>query len=268
MSFALTADESYAFARDGFVVRESVFTPSEVAGLRDAVERAAAVAASLVGGGDTYHLDGNRFVDVGHVTVQYEHSAGSETMRVIEPVHQFDSRLGELVDDPRLVAPMCDLIGCDRIALWTDKLNLKRAHEGSGFRWHQDSPYWIHDSDNVDLLPNVYVALDDAERANGCLRVVRGSHVDGCLPGVGDGSQLEGFFTSPDHFDESQQVALEVPAGSLAFFSPHTVHGSLPNLSDQPRRALVLTYQPGDLPMLKSKRVRNVVNAVRGRRVV
>jgi ectoine hydroxylase-related dioxygenase (phytanoyl-CoA dioxygenase family) len=258
MGFELTAAEARSYERDGFVVRESVFALHEVGRLRAAAERAAAVAASLVGNGDAYHLDGNRFVDVGHVTVQFEHAPDSETIRVIEPVHQFDSHLSALVDDPRIVAPMRDLVGCERIALWTDKLNLKRPFEGSGFGWHQDSPYWIHDSANVDLLPNVYVALDDAAADNGCLRVVRGSHREGCLPGVGDGSQLEGFFTSPDHFDESQQVAMEVPAGSLTFFSPHSVHGSLPNRSDQPRRALVLTYQPADQPMLKSGRTRNV----------
>ena len=101
------------------------------------------------------------------------------------------------------------------------------------------------------------VAFDDASEANGCLRVVRGSHRQGCLPGTSDGTQLGGFFTSPDHFDEAQQVALEVPAGSLIFFSPHAVHGSQPNQSARPRRAIVLTYQPGDQPMLKNGRVRN-----------
>jgi ectoine hydroxylase-related dioxygenase (phytanoyl-CoA dioxygenase family) len=52
-------------------------------------------------------------------------------------------------------------------------------------------------------------------------------------------------------------VALEVPAGSLIFFSPHAVHGSQPNRSLQRRCAIVLTYQPGDQPMLKNGRVRN-----------
>jgi ectoine hydroxylase-related dioxygenase (phytanoyl-CoA dioxygenase family) len=57
-----------------------------------------------------------------------------------------------------------------------------------------------------------------------------------------------------------------VAAGSLVFFSPHSVHGSLPNRSDRPRRALVLTYQPAGHPMLKSGVVRNVVGEGAGRR--
>jgi ectoine hydroxylase-related dioxygenase (phytanoyl-CoA dioxygenase family) len=53
-------------------------------------------------------------------------------------------------------------------------------------------------------------------------------------------------------------VALEVPAGSLVFFDPHIVHGSGPNTSEAPRRALILTYQPAGHPTLKSRQIRNI----------
>ncbi len=258
MSFELTPAEASRYERDGFLVRDAVFDRDEVAELRCAAERAVELAQKLSENGRSYALDGKRFVDAGHVTVQFEHTPASETIRVIEPVHALDPSLDALIDDPRIVEPMRDLVGSQRVALWTDKLNLKRPREGSGFGWHQDSPYWIHDSAHVDRLPNVLLALDDATEANGCLRIVRGSHTRGCLPGVRDDSQLGGFFTSPDHFDESQQVPLEVTAGSLVFFSPHAVHGSRPNPSDRARRALILTYQPSDHPRLKSGLTRNV----------
>jgi len=257
-SFELTVEEARQYDRDGFLVRQAVFSSEETAALCAAAERAVARAAELGKDGKTYILDGKRFVDAGYVTIQFEHQPDSETIRVIEPVHELDPGLDRLVDDPRIVQPMRGLVGSEHIALWTDKLNTKRPREGSGFRWHQDSPYWTHDCAHVDQLPNVMVTFDDATIANGCLRVVRGSHTRGCLPGVSDGSQLGGLYTSPDHFDESQQVAAEAPAGSLVFFNPHSVHGSLPNQSDQPRRAMVLTYQPAGHPMLKSGTVRNV----------
>ncbi len=258
MTHQLSAEEQRRYAADGFLIRESVLTAAELADLRDAAERTAAAAAGLGGSGRTYYLDGNRFVDAEGATVQFEHERGSATVRVVEPAHVFDRRWEALIDDPRLVDPMRGLTGSERVALWTDKLNLKRPREGSGFRWHQDSPYWIHDSAHVDRLPNVMVALDAADEGNGCLRIVPGSHRRGCLPGTADGSQLGGFFTDPASFDETRQVLLEVPAGSLVFFSPHAVHGSLPNRSAKPRRALVVTYQPADHPMLKIPRIRNV----------
>ena len=195
------------------------------------------------------------------MTVQYEHAPGSETVRVIEPAGHLHPDLDRLLEDPRIVSPVRDILDTHEVSVWTNKLNLKRAGEGSGFGWHQDSPYWVHDSDHVDLLPNVYLAFDDASVDNGCLRIIRRSHRDGCLPGTSDGTQLGGFFTDPSCFDESDEVLLEVPAGSLVFFDPHTIHGSGPNHSEKARRAFIMTFQPAGFPMLKTGQVRNVTQA-------
>ncbi|MBV1878774.1 MAG: phytanoyl-CoA dioxygenase family protein [Pseudomonadales bacterium] len=255
--FSLNQSEMNQYARDGFLIRPAVFNSAELVTFRSAAERAVAVAYERCHDGHTYILDGHRFVDSDYLTVQFEHQLDSDTIRVIEPVHELDPVLETLVDNPKIVAPMCDLVGQTDLALWTAKLNLKRPQEGSGFGWHQDSPYWLHASSYVDLMPNVLVAFDDANQHNGCLRVIRGSHKKGCLAGKNDGSMLSGFFTDPTLFNEVDQVCLEVPAGSLVFFSQHAIHGSLPNTSDFPRRALIMTYQPANQPALKSGQVRN-----------
>ncbi len=255
---SLTQAELLQYDRDGFVTRETVFSKDELAQLRQATDEAIKEATELGHRGSTYMLDGKRFVDEGFFTIQFENGSRGEAIRVIEPVYQLHPLLEALVDDPRLVEPMIDLVGQAQISLWTAKLNLKSAYVGSGFGWHQDSPYWVHDCDHVDLLPNVMLAFDEATEANGCFRAIRGSHNRGCLPGTNDGTELGGFYTDPRLFDESDQVAFVVPAGSLIFFNPHVVHGSLPNQSDQPRRAIILTYQPAGFPALKSRAVRNV----------
>lgn len=258
MSSNLSANEKVLYKREGFVVRKGVFGDDEIQALIDAVECAAERALALCAGGKTYWLDNKKFVDVGHLTVQFERVQPNESIRVIEPVHELDPRLTELVFDARIVEPMKDIIGTQSIAIWTNKLNLKRPRLGSGFGWHQDSPYWIHDSNHVDLLPNVMLSLDDASLENGCFQVIRRSHTRGCLPGIDDGTQLGGFFTNPSSFDLADAVPLVVPAGSLIFFDPHIVHGSAPNTSGHARRALVLTYQPAGFPTLKSRRIQNV----------
>ena len=260
---ALSDRELASYRRDGFLIRTGLFSQEEVAVFQQAAELAAARAHDACAEGSTYHLDGKRFVDVGHMTVQYEHSPDSELIRVIEPVHELAPAFDALIDDARLVVPMRQLVGAEELALWTDKLNLKRPREGSAFGWHQDSPYWIHDCGHVDQLPNVMVTFDDASESNGCFRVIRGSHRQGCLPGTADGSQLGGFYTDPAVFDEADQVPMAAPAGSAIFFDPHTIHGSLPNRSGEPRRAIVITYQPADFPALKSGAVRNVSAAAR-----
>jgi len=245
IAWRVTGSERQAWREDGFFVRRSAFGPDEVAALRDAAERVRGVALGLAGAGRAYEVDGNRYVDAADVTVQLEHQPGSAALRVVEPFHHLDPVFERLVDDARLVEPMRDLVGAERVGLWTDKLNFKPPREGSGFRWHQDSPYWAHACRHVDQLPNVMLALDDADESNGCLRVVRGSHRNGILPSRQGEGVLGPLFTDPRHIDLEAQVAPAMPAGSLLFFSPHTVHGSEPNRSDRQRRALVITYQPG-----------------------
>jgi hypothetical protein len=248
----LTAEERRAWDEDGFFIRCSVFGADEIARLRAAAERVAAVAlAAARASAHGYEIDGNRYCEAVGSTIQFEHRPGSETIRVIEPFHPLEPVFERLIDDARFVEPMRDLVGCERVALFTDKLNLKRAREGSRFRWHQDSPYWVHFAPHVDRLPNAMLALDDASVGNGCLRVIAGSHRQGLLPGLQGEGRLGPLFTDPRCFDESRQVAAEMPAGSLLFFHPHTVHGSLPNDSDDPRRALLFTYQPGGQRMFR-----------------
>jgi hypothetical protein len=248
----LSERERRAWREDGFFLRPSVFAGEELSALRDAAERVRVLAARLSAEGRAYEVDGNRYVDAGAVTVQLEHRPGSPSLRVVEPFHHLDPVFERLVDDRRLVEPMRDLVGTERVALWTDKLNFKPPHEGSGFLWHQDSPYWAHACRHLDRLPNVMLALDDADESNGCLRVVRGSHRHGLLPGRQGEGVLGPLFTDPRHFDAGAQVAAAMPAGSLLFFSPHTVHGSEPNRSDRQRRALVITYQPAGHDQFKA----------------
>lgn len=253
----LTAAELAAYRADGYLLRPSVFGAREVETFRLAAEEASERAIAASAAGRTYHLDGKRFVDVGHMTVQFEHRPDSDLVRVIEPVHELSDIFAELMGDERILTPMRQIVGSRELALWTDKLNLKRPREGSGFGWHQDSPYWVHDCDHVDKLPNVMVTFDDAHEGNGCFRVIRGSHRKGCLPGTDDGTQLGGFFTDPASFDAAEQVPMVAPAGSLIFFDAHTVHGSEPNPSPLPRRAIIITYQPGNHPTLKSGELLN-----------
>jgi len=256
--YGLTAEERRAYADDGFFIRERAIREEEVGELRDAAECAVARAASGTPNSDDYLVDGNRYREAAGSTIQFEHRAGSETIRVIEPFHHLDPRLDRLIDDPRLVEPARELVGDERIALFTDKLNLKRPREGSRFRWHQDSPYWAHFFPELHRLPNVMVSLDDAHEGNGCLRVIRGSHRQGLLPGLEGQGVLGPLFTDPAGFDENEQVPVVMSAGSLAFFSPHIVHGSQPNASKALRRALVITYQPGGHPMFKVDAKRDV----------
>jgi len=253
----LSSEERKAYTENGFFIRRALFNDDELADLRAAAERAVAQAECAAGVPDAcYAIDGNRYIEAGGTTIQLEHSEGSQTVRVLEPFHRLDPRFDGLIDDPRFVEPMRDLVGAEQLCLFTDKLNLKRPREGSRFRWHQDSPYWVFDCPHVDRLVNAMLALDEASCENGCLRLVPGSHRAGLLPGLTGEGTLGPLFTDPRSFNASLAAPAEMPAGSLLFFSPHVVHGSEPNASEKPRRALLFTYQPAPHRMFRLPSVR------------
>jgi hypothetical protein len=169
--------------------------------------------------------------------------AAPDVVQGLEPFAHFDERLRDWAADPRFVEPMKDVVGAEELSLFTEKLNVKRARAGGPIVLHQDYPYWTENSDGAGEIATAIVFLDDANRANGCLEVVPGSHTGGVRPQrkVDGFGSLEMELAS---FDESELVALEVPAGSLVFFGSLLVHRSLPNASDHDRRVLLYSYQP------------------------
>ena len=249
--FGFSDQELKRYKDEGFVVRQGVFTDEEIHGFHLGVEEAIETALQLARQGKSYTLDGKSFVDFAEYTIQFEHTPESKDLRVIEPVHSLAENLAVLLSEQRLLQPMQSILGCSALALWTNKLNCK-GPGGSAFDWHQDSPYWVHDSGHVDLLPNVMISFDSFDRENGCLRAIVGSHKAGCLPGRVDGSQLGGFYTDSKVIDLADEVLFEVCPGSLIFFDPHLIHGSGENKSSNSRRAMILPFQPAGHPSLKS----------------
>ena len=110
-----------------------------------------------------------------------------------------------------------------------------------GQAWHQDERY-IPTRDRS--LIGAWMALDDATAANGCLRVIPGSHRTGYLWPTRDHDKPEEFdFSDESHgFDEGEELLVEVKSGTVVFFNGYLLHRSLRNSSDGFRRALVNHY--------------------------
>jgi ectoine hydroxylase-related dioxygenase (phytanoyl-CoA dioxygenase family) len=100
--------------------------------------------------------------------------------------------------------------------------------------------------------------LDGATRENGCLWLIPGSHKRGRIACFQDRGVLGRLYTDLDRLEGEQPVAIEAPAGSAVFFHGDVVHGSRSNRTDRSRRALVLTYQPSQLPRWQHDDVRSV----------
>ena len=76
----------------------------------------------------------------------------------------------------RMVAAAEQLMS-DEVYHFHHKMMLKEPRIGGAWEWHQDFGYWYEDQHVMfpDMI-SVALAVDRANRDNGCLQVLRGSH--------------------------------------------------------------------------------------------
>jgi ectoine hydroxylase len=239
----LTDIERAQYDRDGYLVRESVFGADEVA---DMVEASEELVAGLVEsrqgrrftvGSYTFEPD---FLD--HVMLKWE--GDRDVLHGIEPFAHLSPRLKAWGLDPRLTEPMRHLTGDPAPELYTEKLNLKRAHHGGPNPLHQDFPYWEEGADDPHHTATAIVYLDDCTAENGCLEVVPGSHTAGKHPTRTDSDPFGNLEMDPEANAAMERVQVIVPAGSVVLFGAFLAHATGPNTTDRDRRALLYSYHP------------------------
>ena len=76
-----------------------------------------------------------------------------------------------LVHNPRIVGGIAQLTGADELRIWHDQIQYKPPEVGGVNGWHQDSPYWPILSPKTSQV-TAWVALDDVDESNGCMRMV------------------------------------------------------------------------------------------------
>ena len=82
------------------------------------------------------------------------------------------------------------------------------------------------------------------EIENGCLMGIPGSQKGSALSHHQDGYFI-GAVSDKD-FDMEAAVPIRIKAGGVSIHHVRTLHGSAPNISDRPRRLLLMGYQAAD----------------------
>jgi len=113
--------------------------------------------------------------------------------------------------------------------------------------WHQDWPYW-----KGSHKLSVWIALDRATEENGCLRIVKGSHVepwDHASVNAADGftNRLEDR-EIVERYGEEGIDSVPMEAGDALFFHDLLLHSSHPNPSGRDRWSLIPTYRDASIP--------------------
>ncbi len=151
----------------------------------------------------------------------------------------------DLANTPAILDLVEDLLG-PNIVCWATHYFCKMPGDPKGVAWHQDCSYW-------PLTPSrtvtVWLAIDDVDRENGCMRVLPKSHLHGHLKfRESDPAELNVLSQTIDGAERfGTPVDIGLKAGEVSLHSDLLVHGSLPNLSRRRRCGLTLRYCPPDV---------------------
>ena len=246
--FTMDARERESLARDGYVIRESVFSRAECAQIAEDCE---AMVSDLEAAKRNEKLRVGSYMfetnfDLATV-VKWEPFA-PEVVQGVEPFAHFCEPLRDWGLDDRLVDPCKSIVGQDDLVLFTEKLNVKRAQHGGAIVLHQDFPYWENMTPIAHRVATAMIFIDDATIENGCLEVAAGTHKVGKHRQKKNTDGFGSLEMDDETFDLGRLKPLEVPAGTVAFFGAFLVHRSLPNRSAGDRRALLYSYQPKGHP--------------------
>jgi ectoine hydroxylase-related dioxygenase (phytanoyl-CoA dioxygenase family) len=149
--------------------------------------------------------------------------------------------MARVMKHPAIVRILTAIIGPD-VKCMQSMLFIKAAGK-PGQAWHQDE-FYIPTRDRS--LCGGWIALDDANIENGCLRVIPGSQKHGIIWPQHEHNDRR-FDCAGESIDfpytDADSVPVEARAGSVVFFNGYLLHRSLPNHAKGGfRRALVHHY--------------------------
>jgi ectoine hydroxylase len=221
MPSLFTPAQREQYERDGYVIVPSLFDTEEIGLMRDAMEQDPALRASLYDRKD----------------------AEGKSTRMALWNHPGDSVYGLAARSRRVVDTMEDMLGGE-VYHYHSKLTAKEPYDGGAWEWHQDYGYWYHNGCMYPYMGSVMVALDRANRENGCLQVLRGSHLmgrvdHGVLPGEQVGADLRRV---EEMKKQLELVYVELEPGDALFFHANVMHRSDQNRSPNRRWTVLFCF--------------------------
>ena len=200
-----------SFNDNGFLITESVFSGEEMAACKTAA----------------------RELLEGHAGPSGVHVWMCDT---IPPVFEAISC------DPRMVSILRPLVG-PRVEFLSAKPVFKSSAVHFASPWHQDQAYW-----GGSTKYSGWIALEDAAKENGCLRIIPGSHLQ--ARDHASVRDARGFNNrvSDDDLKGEEVLDVEMKRGDVLVFHDRLLHSSYPNRSGRDRWSFIPTYRNADIP--------------------
>jgi phytanoyl-CoA hydroxylase len=216
----LSTSDQLRFNEDGYVLIKGMLKPGEVKKLYDIAIHDQVISNKSFDRGDANGL---------RTKLALWYSLGNDAYSLL-------ARSKRIVEGANL------LLGGES-AHFHSKLMQKEPKVGGAWEWHQDYGYWYRDGFLYPQLLSVLTALSPSTKENGCLQVIKGSHLVGRIEHGFSGEQVG---ANQERVDELlkrlELVYVEMEAGDTLFFHSNTLHRSDANLSDAPRWSLISAY--------------------------
>ena len=151
----------------------------------------------------------------------------------------------DILVNPKIVGIVRDLIG-NNIIGWGCHYFCKLPNDGKTVAWHQDAPYWPQ---TPSKTVTAWLAIDDSDIENGCMRVVSGSHLHGPLKyRFSEPKENNVLYATVDDAEKYGKIVdIELSAGQISLHSDLLLHSSNYNNSKRRRCGLALRYNTTDV---------------------
>lgn len=212
----LSSQQIANFNQQGFVAPLAIYEPNEISQIRVYFDRL--LARVMADGGNSYS---------------------------ISSAHLKYGPVWDILTNPKIVDFVADLLG-ENVIAWGSHFFCKMPGDGQAVAWHQDASYWpLSPSQAV----TVWLAIDDADPENGCMRFIAGSHHVGHLTyRPSDASEHNVLNQSIDNAEQYGTLVWDpLPAGFASIHSDLLLHGSEPNHSNRRRCGLTLRYSAANV---------------------
>lgn len=236
MTHHLSAAQWQQYRQDGYLRLGKVLSDGELSALQQRIDDIMLGTAPVPYERMMMQIDSltGQVADAGPQTKG--HKGATLNYRKIQDL-EFDPLFLTCMQKPLFREICAEVYGEDTpVACFRAMFMNKPARHGSFLAWHQDR--WT----DLDRDPQitVWIALDPATVANGCVQIIPGSHHTLLNPDDPSG------FLRQDQVDrllaENQPVFLELEAGEAVLLHNWLLHASEVNHTDIPRRAFSICY--------------------------
>lgn len=172
--------------------------------------------------------------------------------------HKYCAGVWDLVTHSRILDYVQDLLG-ETLILRHSHFFAKLPGDGKRVSWHQDASYWPL---SVSKVASAWLALDDADVANGAMRVIPGSHLNAQVAFAKSSEEEQNVLNQTVHNPEQYgdpPVTIELKAGQMSLHSDWVLHGSEPNNSNRRRCGLALRFLSADVRAYNGWNVHSIV---------